>query len=144
MALPCSSMAAAPRGSSCHSTGSAPAAARAASTIRTEAGSISGPMPSPSITPRRYVRFMALLLGRGRGDGRLVQDEPGADVDELADAGRGQLPPVAAGAGAAEGHPDVGRHHGVDEDGARADPAGDGDPPLGIGRPDARAEAEAG
>ena len=83
-------------------------------------------------------------LGRRRGDGGLVQDEPGADVDELADAGRGQLPAVAAGAGAAERHPDVGGDDGVDEDGARADPAGDGDPPLGVGRPDARAEAEAG
>ena len=53
MALPCSSMAEAPSGSSCQATGSAPAAARAASTTRTDAGTISGPMPSPSITPRR-------------------------------------------------------------------------------------------
>jgi hypothetical protein len=55
-------------------------------------------------------------IGRGSGDGGLVQDPPGADVDELADAGGGEFPAVAAGAGAAEGRADVGGDAGVDED----------------------------
>ena len=50
---PNSSMAAAPRGSSCQSIGSTPAASTAASTMATEEGTISGPMPSPRRTPSR-------------------------------------------------------------------------------------------
>jgi hypothetical protein len=53
-AVPYSAMAPAPSGSGTQSTVGTPATdAVAASTTRTAAGTISGPMPSPSSTPSR-------------------------------------------------------------------------------------------
>src|SRR6202040_1039573 len=112
----------------------------AAAGARGRATSLRGPRGS-STSPRRAVTAMTRSSRSPRPPaGSLHVDR--LDVDELADAERAELAPVAGLFEAAERQPRVGAHEVVDEAAPRLEPAGDRLAAAGVAGEDGGAEAE--